>query len=86
MKDSKDVDHEVTRRLVDLVGDERPPLEVGRPNAGTDIFASSTGEREDEDAVDVVEDLSHEPSSGISRRLLSDPIVEVMKDAAVPQG
>ncbi|MDP9444023.1 MAG: hypothetical protein M3P83_06630 [Actinomycetota bacterium] len=56
MEDTEDVDHEFTGGLVDLVGNERPLPESGCPDARSDVVAISSGEREHQDVVDVVED------------------------------
>ena len=68
VEDAEDVDHELTGRLVDLVGDERPPPECCGPHARSDVVASSAGEREHQDAVDVVEDRRDGRPSGVGRR------------------
>jgi hypothetical protein len=79
VEDAEDVDHELIGRLIHLVCDEGRLLEGARPQARSDVVAPSAGEREHQDAVDVVEDRRHEASSDLSRRHFGDPVVEFVE-------
>jgi hypothetical protein len=56
VEDAENVHHELAGRLVDLIGDEGPVLEGGRPHSRSDVVTRSAGIRERGNGLDVVED------------------------------
>ncbi len=61
VEDAEDVDHELVRRFVHLVGEEGPLPVGGRPHPGSDIVAPPAGEGKRQNAVDVIQDADTNP-------------------------